>query len=87
MPETIRVDLDAPLSGRHILVDPEQLTFGLLEDLQSERASIILDTLASCITGSDLPHGSDRQGLRRLKPAEMKAVMQGVGTAFAVPKS
>lgn len=83
----VRVDLDGALEGRHVLIDPESLTWGVLEDLESGKHARMLDAVASCITGGDLPHGTDRDGLRRLKAGEVPALMKGVGQAFQAPKS
>jgi formylmethanofuran dehydrogenase subunit B len=95
MAEPIKVDLDGPLEGRHILIDPDELTLGLVEDLEGNRAAPMLDALSACIVGGDLPRraGSDgqpetmRATLRRLKPADFKAVIKGVGQAFQISKS
>lgn len=87
MAEPIRSDLKAPLEGCHILIDPDALTFGLLEDLQSDKAKTMMDALAAVIVGGDLPKGTDRAGLRQLKPAEIVALIEGVGASFAVSKS
>lgn len=87
MDDVIRVELKGSLSGRHLLLDPGQLTFGLLEDLQSDRAALVLDGLARCIVGGDLAQGTDRAGLRRLITGDANAVIEGVAAAFAVPKS
>lgn len=86
--ERIRVELDGLLEGHFILIDPDELTFGLLEDLQSaDSFSTILSALSAAIVGGNLPKGNDRAGLRRLKPTEMKFVMQGVSSAIEIPKS
>ncbi len=87
MAEGIVVALKGALKGHSITVDPEALDFGLLEDLQSGRASTILDCLARAIVDGDLPRGVDRDGLRRLKATEIRAVVEGVGAALEVPKS
>lgn len=84
---TIRLELEGALAGRHVLVDPDALTFGLVEDLQSGRAGAMLDSLASAIVGGDLPRGTDRAGLRALTPVQMQAVIRGIDGAFEVPKS
>lgn len=97
----IRVGLEGDLAGFHVLLDPEELTFGLLEDLQSGQITPIIDALTTAICGGDVPKLATsnstgtpegdrkfrRAGIRRLKAGEMKALIEGVGAAFAVPKS
>jgi hypothetical protein len=85
--QPIRVDLKGDLAGFHILLDPEELTFGFLEDIESMKVGAMLTALAGAIVGGDLPKGTDRAGLRRLKQNEAKALIEGVGSTFAVPKS
>lgn len=85
--ETVRVELNGDLAGHHLLLDPNELTFGLLEDVQSGQAGTMIDALALVIKGGDLPKGNDRAGLRRLTKDAMKSVIQGVGSAFEAPKS
>lgn len=84
---SIRVDLEAPLDGRYLRVNPEELTFGFMEDLQSGQFKLMLDCLAAAIVGGDLPKGTDRAGLRRLKPSEMSSVVKAVTSALEAPKS
>lgn len=86
MAEPIRVDLSGALAGFHLLLDPDGLTFGFLEDLQGDKARDVLNALSSCIVGGELPKGTDRAGLRALKHPEIIAVMEGINTAYAVPK-
>jgi hypothetical protein len=87
MAETMRVELDGALAGKHVILNADELTFGLVEDIQSNQASAVLDGLASVIIEGDLPKGCDRAGLRRLKPAEIAALLKGVGQSFQMPKS
>lgn len=70
-----------------MLIDPDELTWGALEDLESGKHARMLDAVAGAIVGGDLPKGVDRDGLRRLRAAEVPALMKGVGSAFAVDKS
>lgn len=76
----VRVDLTGALEGHHILVDPEEITFGLIADFGSANADRILNSLAECIKGGDLPKGHDRAALRKLTIPQTKEVIQGVGT-------
>jgi hypothetical protein len=85
--DTVRVELNAPLAGKHVVLDPDELTFGLIEDLQSGQAAAMLDGLAAAIVGGDLPKGTDRVGLRRLTPEQAKALVEGVTGAFSLSKS
>lgn len=87
MADTVKIDLEGALAGRHIVVDPDQLDIGLLEDIQSPKFADTLDGLARCIVNGNLPHGYDRAGLRRLKLAELQALVKGVDGQFAMPKS
>lgn len=87
MAEPIRVELEGALAGHHVLLDPDALTWGMLEDLESGKHLRMIDAVVGCLVGGDLPHGTDRDGLRKLKVAEVPALMKGVGEAFQVPKS
>ena len=87
MTDPIRVDLTDALDGHHVLIDPDGITFGLLEDLQGGQITGLLDGLTSCIVGGDLPSGTDRAGLRKLTPPKMTALVNGVVAAASIPKS
>lgn len=84
--DTMRVELNGTLKGSYLILDPDALTFGLLEDLQSGQTGAMLDALAAAIVGGDLPKGTDRKGLRQLRIDAMKSVIEGVGSAFELPK-
>jgi len=85
--EPLRIDLKEPLAGCYVLLDADQLDVGLLEDIQSDKWRDTLDSLARAIVGGELPHGTDRAGIRRLRLAQLFALLKGVDGAFAVPKS
>jgi len=87
MGELIRVELDGSLADRYVMVDPDEMDVGFFEDLESQRFKLILDALGRVIKGGDLPGGIDRAGLRRLKPADMQSLIQGVSRAWQVSKS
>lgn len=87
MEGTVRVDLKDALAGHHVLVDPDEITMGLLEDIQSGKASLLLEALANAIKGGDLPHGTDRDGLRRLKLLQCAALSTGIVGLTDVPKA
>lgn len=87
MAEPIRVDLAGALEGHHVLLDPDALTWGMLEDLESGKHRQMIDAVAGCLVGGDLPKGTDREGMRKLRAAEVADLMKGVGEAFQVPKS
>ncbi len=74
MVEGMRIDLQGPLAGKHIIVDPDAITMGFFEDLQSDQLSTIMDAIASVISGGDL----DRAGLRKLRPAEFKSLIESL---------
>lgn len=84
--EPVRVDLKGALAGHYILVDTDAVTVGTYEDLQGPTVSIMLDTIAGLIAGGDLPHGTARAELRKLKPLEFKAVTDGMREALEIPK-
>jgi hypothetical protein len=83
----VRVELHGALEGHYILVDPEEITFGLIADFRSGNADRILDSLALCVRGGDLPRGTDRAGLRRLTIPRIGEVIKGVGTLSQNQKS
>lgn len=85
--EPIRVELKESLVGHHVYFDSEQITLGLLEDLQTLDVRGMLDSLAPCVVGGDLPKGIDRAGLRRLTMSEFRALATGLNEAMAVPKA
>lgn len=87
MSEPIRIDLEGALAGHHILLDPDALTWGMLEDMESGKHAAMIDAVSRCIVGGDLLHGTDRDGIRRLRPAQVTALIEGVGRAFQVSKS
>jgi hypothetical protein len=82
----VRIDLEGALAGSHILVDPEAITFGLLEDVQVGDATRVLDGCAACIVGGDLPFGTTRDGLRRLSMRRFEALATGIVASTRVPK-
>jgi len=69
------VELTGPLTGHHLVVDDDAITFGVLEDFQSNQVSAVLDALVNVIIGSDLPHGHTREGLRKLRVKEATEVV------------
>lgn len=87
MTEPKRVDLAGELAGRHVLLDLEQVDVGLIEDLSSRNVTMMLDAFARLIVGGDLPHGTDRVGLRRLKLQQMKALGDGIDSVISIPNA
>jgi hypothetical protein len=83
----IRVELANDLEGFHILVEPDALTMGLLEDIQAGSAGTMLDAVVSTISGSDLPHGHDRTGLRKLTPSQFADLCAGVASCIRLKKA
>ncbi len=83
----IRVDLGGALAGKHVIVDDDALTMGALEDMQSQRVGDVLAAVASFIVGGDLPQGTDKAGLRKLRPSEFRALAEGTQTVLSVPKA
>ena len=84
---TVPVALEGALAGRTVAFYDDELTIGLVEDLDSGRLAPILDGLARAIADSDLPGGHDRAALRRLKGAEFRALVGALQAAFDLPKS
>lgn len=76
------LDLAGPLKGQQIEIEEDELTFGFLEDLESGSIKLQLDALSAVIVGGDLPNGTDRKGLRRLRGPEVKAICDAIGGAF-----
>ena len=88
MSEPRQIELDGALAGRHVMVNRQALTLGFLEDMQSQEAKLILDALAACIVGGNLPQGNNRAGLRKLNMDELQALIVGVMAGItAIPKS
>ena len=85
--EPVRVNLEDALAGYHVLLDEDQLDIGLLEDIQSPQWKATIDGLSRCIVGGDLPYGATRDGIRRLKLSQLRALLRGVDGTYAVPKS
>jgi hypothetical protein len=100
--ESIRVDLEGALKGQHVLLDPDELNVGFLEDIETGSIRTSMDALSRCIVGGNLivvaggsvfPGAAEldrtalRQSLRRLKAAEAKALIDGVAGVWALPKA
>ena len=87
----VTATLAGALAGQTLVLDDDELTFGLLEDMQTSQAGQMLDTLARAIVGGDAVPGATaaerRQAMRRLKPAAIRAIVQGVGSTMELPKS
>lgn len=89
-----RFELDSALAGRHVLIDTDECTIGVLEDMQSGNIPLTLDAFSRVIVGGNLPGfealSSDdeqrqtevRNVLRRLKPKEFRALVTALGGAF-----
>ncbi len=84
--EPINVALGGDLEGRTIIVDPQALTMGLLEDIQANNATVMIDAIVATLAGGDLEHGITRAGLRRLTPSEFADLCAGVASVIRVPK-
>lgn len=82
----IRVECEGELQGFAILVNPQALTMGLLEDIQAGTAGIMLDAVASTLAGGDVPHGVDRAGLRKLTPGEFADLCAAVASCIRLGK-
>jgi hypothetical protein len=85
--EPISVAVGGDLEGRTILVDPQRITMGLLEDIQQNNATIMIDAIVATLAGGDLEHGTTRAGLRKLTPAEFADLCAGVASVIRVPKA
>jgi len=83
----ITVALSGDLDGHSIVVSPDALTMGLLEDIQANNATVMLDAIAATLMGGDLDHGVDRTGLRRLTPSEFADLCAGVASVIRVKKA
>ena len=84
--EPISVALGGDLEGRTILVDPQRITMGLLEDIQQNNATIMIDAIVATLAGGDLEHGITRAGLLKLTPSEFADLCAGVASVIRVPK-
>ncbi len=82
----IRVDCEGGLAGHTILVYPDALTMGLLEDIQIGTAAVMLDAVATTLAGGDIPHGVDRAGLRRLTPNQFADLCTAVASCIRLGK-
>jgi hypothetical protein len=79
--------LTAPMEAYQVVVNLDEIDVGLLEDLQSDQVKELLRALTRVIAESNLPHGHDHDGLRRLKPEQIKPVAQAVVRAMELPKA
>jgi len=82
----IRVECEGELEGYSILVNPQALTMGLLEDIQAGTAGKMLDAVALTLAGGDVPHGVDRDGLRKLTPGEFADLCAAVASCIRLGK-
>lgn len=85
--EPINVALGGDLEGHTILVDPQAITMGLLEDIQQNNATVMIDAIVATLAGGDLEHGITRAGLRKLTPSEFADLCAGVASVIRVPKA
>lgn len=85
--EPISVALGGDLEGHTILVDPQAITMGLLEDIQKNNATVMIDAIVATLAGGDLEHGITRAGLRKLTPSEFADLCAGVASIIRVPKA
>ena len=83
----LSVTLQGDLEGYTIIVSPDALTMGLLEDIQQSSASVMIDAITETLVGGDLPNGIDRNGLRKLTPSEFADLCAGVASVVRVKKS
>jgi hypothetical protein len=83
----LSVTLQGDLEGYTIIVSPDALTMGLLEDIQQSSASVMIDAITATLVGGDLPNGIDRNGLRKLTPSEFADLCAGVASVVRVKKS
>lgn len=86
MAEPLKIQLKGSLEGVEVLLNPEELTIGFLEDIQSAEVAPILDAISRVIIGG-LPTGDGRQGLRKLTPAQFAALIEGINRAISIPKA
>ena len=87
MEQVIKVELAGALAGRHILIDRDGFTLGVIEDCQSDSIKVQREAIASVLRGGDLPGGTAAEDLRKLKPTEWLALIKGVSGAVEVPKA
>lgn len=83
----ISVTLQGDLEGYTIIVSPDALTMGLLEDIQQSSAAVMIDAITATLVGGDLPNGIDRNGLRKLTPSEFADLCAGVASVVRVKKT
>ena len=84
-----RVNLAGALAGHWLEVNPDGLTMGFFEAIQSGQLSLILDTVAGVIVASDLCAEGEtvRQALARLRPRQFVAVSNALQTVGDIPKN
>ncbi len=80
----LRVDLTGILAGKHLLLKDEELTLGFLEDLQTTQIKDFLDALSRAVIGGDLPKGTDRPGLRKLKVSQVAEITRAIAEAMTL---
>jgi hypothetical protein len=84
--EIVPVTLSGPLAGKQIMVDLDRLTIGTLEDMESQRVTVVKAAICSLIVGGDL--GDDvSAATRKLKPGEFGALVDGVLGAIRPKKA
>lgn len=75
-----RVDLTGALEGRHIMVDVDGLTIGVLVKLESNRITEVMAAVNSLVVGGDVGD------LLALKPIEFQEIIAGLMGALNGPK-
>ncbi len=53
--------------------------------MQSGNIGLLIDAVERCVADGDLPHGNDREGIRRLTGAQFGSLSRAVSEAYRVP--
>ena len=73
-----RVELNGPLAGSWVELDPDKLTIRLLRDVQSGQVAQVVEAISGCLVDGELPHGADVEGVLDLTGPQFQSLAEAI---------